>query len=46
LIGHADPRHVATALEQLAEEALGRGLVAVRGDQDIEDLAVLIDRSP
>jgi hypothetical protein len=34
------------ALEQLAQEALGRTLIAFLCDQDVKRVAVLIDRSP
>src|SRR3954467_11677691 len=46
LIGHHDPRHIAQALQQLLEEALGRHGVAPALDQDIENHAVLIDCTP
>ena len=40
------PRDVRQALEQLAEAFLGRVLVASTLHEDVEDIAVLIDRSP
>ena len=39
------PRHVSQTLEQLAEEPLGSSCVATRLDQDVEHVAVLVDRA-
>src|ERR1700757_1107931 len=46
LIRHDHPRNVSQALQQLAEEPLGRGRVAPALDQDVEDISVLVDRTP
>ena len=46
LVGDDHPRHVAQALEQLAEKSLGRHRVAARLHQDVEHVAVLVDRAP
>jgi hypothetical protein len=40
------PRHIPAALEQLAEEFLGRMLVPPTLDQDIQDMTVLIHCPP
>ena len=45
-VGDKDARHAATALEQPAEEALGRLLVPCRSHQDSEHVARLILGSP
>ena len=45
-IRHDHPRHVAQALQQLAEEALGRLRVAAALHQHIEYVPMLINRSP
>ena len=45
-VGDDDPRHVLQALEQLAEELLGGHRVSAWLDQDVEHIAVLIDRAP
>jgi hypothetical protein len=41
-----DPRHIPQALQQLAEESFRRVLVPPALHQDIEDMAILIDRPP
>jgi hypothetical protein len=46
LVRDGHPWHIGQALEQLAEELLGGGLVPARLDQDIEDVAVLIHGPP
>jgi hypothetical protein len=46
LLGDAHARDVLTAFEELAEERLGRGLVATALDQDVKEIAVLIHRPP
>src|SRR5687768_14997990 len=46
LVRDDHPRHIPAALEQLAEEFLGRVLVPPTLDQDIQDMTVLIHRPP
>ncbi len=46
LVRDQHPRDVGAALEQLAEEFLGRRFVPAALDQDVEDVAVLIDSAP
>ena len=46
LIGDNHPRHVSQTLEQLTEKPLGRHRVAARLHQDVEHVAVLVDRAP
>ena len=46
LVGHQHPRHVPQALEQSAEELLGGLGIPARLDQDVEYVAVLVDRAP
>ena len=46
LVGDNHPRHVSQALEQLTEKPLGRHRVAARLHQDVEHVAVLVDRAP
>ena len=46
LIGNDHPWPGLTALEELAEECLGGGLVATTWDEHLEDVAVLIPRPP
>jgi hypothetical protein len=46
LIGHDDPRDVLTPFQELAEELLRGRLVAAALHQDIQRMAVLIDRPP
>jgi len=46
LVGDDDPWHIATPLQQFAEEALGRMLVALGSDQNIQNVAVLIHGPP
>ncbi len=45
-IGDEDTRHVGAALEELAEELLGCCFVSSALDQDIQDVPVLINRTP
>ena len=45
-VGHQHPRHLLQALEQLPEKPLGRGPVSLGLHQDVEHLAVLVDRAP
>ena len=45
-VGHDDPGHIAQALQQLANEALGCLRVAAALDQYVEHVSVLINRSP
>ena len=44
LVGHQRARHVTLLLQQLAEKSLGRFLVALALEQDIQDLCVLVNR--
>ena len=46
LISNKLQRWPLLVLQNLAKEALGSSLVSVTGDQDVEDIAVLIHRSP
>src|SRR6476660_2173220 len=46
LVGHQHARHVAQALEQLAEKPCSRHRVAARLHEDVEHVAVLVDRAP
>src|SRR5262245_10199805 len=46
LVRDEHPRHILAALEQLAEEFLGRMLVPPTLDQDIQDMTVLIYHPP
>ena len=46
LVCHYHPRNVSQALQQLAKEPLGRGRAAPALDQDVEDISVLVDRTP
>src|SRR5271166_5869542 len=46
LVGDNNPRHIPQALEQLAEKSLGCFGVSPRLDQDVEHVAVLVDRAP
>jgi hypothetical protein len=46
LIGYDDPGHMLASFEELAEELLRGLLVAAALHQDIEHMAVLIDRPP
>src|SRR5215469_15949927 len=46
LVCHDHPRSISQALQQLAKEPLGCGRVAPALDQDVEDISVLIDRTP
>src|SRR4051794_6157580 len=46
LVRDHDPRRPALALEELAEQALGRSLVAPALDEDVEHEAVLVDGPP
>src|SRR3954462_7981135 len=46
LVGDDHPRRILQALQQLAKEALGGFGIAPALHQDIEHLAVLIDRTP
>ena len=45
-VGDDDPRHVLQALEEFAEELLGGQRVSAWLDQDVEDVAVLVDGPP
>jgi hypothetical protein len=45
-IGHYGARTVAQTLEQLSKEPLRGSLVPLSLNQDVEDLAALIDRTP
>src|SRR6267142_5187112 len=46
LIRDHHARDIPHALEQLAEEFLGRGLMATPLHENVQDMAVLIDRPP
>ncbi len=46
LVGHELPRWPPLLFQDLAEEALSGPLVSVAGDQDVEDIPVLIHGSP
>ena len=46
LVGDEHPRHVPQALEQSAEEPLGGLGISAWLDQDVEHIAVLVDRAP
>src|SRR5215468_6130251 len=46
LVCHDHPRNVSQALQQLAKEPLGCGRAAPALDQDVEDISVLVDRTP
>jgi hypothetical protein len=46
LVGHHDARRPALLLQELAQQPLGRLLVAPALDQGIEHEAVLVDRAP
>ena len=46
LVGDQHPRHPGLLAHQLAEEAFRRLRVSAGLDQDVEDVAVLIDRPP
>ncbi len=46
LVRDQHARDIRTAREYLAEELLGSGFVAAALNQDIQDVAVLIDRPP
>ena len=46
LVGAQPPRRTLLALQQLAEKACSRPVVATRLDEDIDDLAILIDGTP
>jgi hypothetical protein len=46
LIGDDDLWDIVAAFEELAEELLGGLLIPPTLDQNVEDMAVLIDRSP
>ena len=46
LVGHELPRWPSLVFQNLAKEAFGGSPVAVACDQDIEDVAILVDRSP
>jgi 8-hydroxy-5-deazaflavin:NADPH oxidoreductase len=46
LVGDNHPRHIPRALEQLTEKPLSRHRVALRLHQDVEHVAVLVDRAP
>jgi hypothetical protein len=45
-VGDDDPRHVLQALEEFAEELFGGHRVSAWLDQDVEHIAVLVDRTP
>src|SRR5262252_10470833 len=46
LVGDDYPRNVSQALQQLAKEPLGGGRAAPALDQNVEDISVLVDRTP
>src|SRR5215469_11273550 len=46
LVCHDHPRSISQALQQLAKEPLGCGRAAPALDQDVEDISVLVDRTP
>ena len=46
LVGDQPPRLTLLALQQLAEKACGSPAVATRLDEDIDDVAILIDGTP
>ena len=46
LVGDQPPRPTLLALQQLAEKACGSPAVATRLDEDIENVAILIDGTP
>src|SRR5205807_105638 len=46
LVRDHNPRLVAVALDELAQEALGGMLITSRLDQDVQHDAVLVDRPP
>jgi hypothetical protein len=46
LVCHDHTRNVSQALQQLAKESLGCGRAAPALDQDVEDISVLVDRTP
>ena len=46
LVGDDHARYICQALEQLAEEPLGRCLIPATLHQDIEDVPLLIHRTP
>ena len=46
LVGDQSPRLTLLALQQLAEKTCGSPAVAPRLDEDIEDVAILIDGTP
>jgi hypothetical protein len=45
-VGDNHPRHIGQPLEELAEELLRGPFIPPTLDQDIQDVAVLIDRPP
>lgn len=46
LVGNELQRWPLLALQDLPKEACGGSLVSVAGDQDIEDITILVNRSP
>ena len=46
LVSDNHPRHLSQALEQLTEKPLGRRRVAARLHQNVEHVAVPVDRAP
>ncbi len=46
LVGDQPTRHAALTLQQLAEKAFGSPAVATRLDEDVDDVAILIDGTP
>ena len=46
LVGNESPWWAPLAFQHLAKEALSGSLVSMACDQDIEDIAVLVDSSP
>ena len=46
LVGNDHPRHVGQPLQQLAEKLLRRFLVATALDENIQDVAILVDGPP
>jgi hypothetical protein len=46
LVGDQHPRHPALLLHQLGEELLGGPRIALALDEDVQDVALLVDRPP
>ena len=45
-VGDQSPRRLALALQHFAKESLGSSLVPAFSDQDIQNIAILVHRSP